>query len=351
MVQWIIPVYTNWRAECNLEITYKLSMTKTAPNILALDIGGTKIAAAIVAETGEITTRKQEKTCQSGFDEGLIQIKHLLRELTTEASLNFGDIKCMGISIAARLDPNFDRIIWTPHIKGWENLDLRTILESELKIPVFLEFDGHAAVLGEWWMGSGKGYQNLIDVIIGTGIGGGIILDGKLYREHDRLAGTVSWFNLKTTTKIQDDQSQSFGFFESIASGPGLSFYAKQLVSEHQDSCLWSISQKESLTAIHIFEAVRKGDPFGKQLYYQLGDWLGLGIANIVSLLNPELVILGGGVGNQCKDLLPHIRQVVRQWAQPTSAQSVRITTSKLGTDAELLGAAYGALLRWEKIE
>ena len=166
-------------------------MAKTTPNILAIDIGGTKIVAAIVAGTGEIITRKQEETCQNGFAEGLIQIKRLLRELLTESGLSFTDIKCIGISIAARLDPKFDRIIWTPHIKGWSNLDLRTILESEIKIPVFLEFDGHAAVLGEWWMGSGKGYQNLIDVTIGTGIGGGIILDGKLYRGHDRLAGTA----------------------------------------------------------------------------------------------------------------------------------------------------------------
>ena len=239
----------------------------------------------------------------------------------------------------------------TPNILAIDIGGTKIIAASEIKIPVFLEFDGHAAILGEWWMGSGKGFQNLIDVTIGTGIGGGIILDGKLYRGHDRLAGTVGWFNLKTDVKNQDDRSHSFGFFESIASGPGISVYAKQLLNKHQDSCLWRISQQESLTAIHIFEAARKGDTFGKQIYYQLGDWLGLGIANIVSLLNPELVILGGGVGNQCEDLLPHIRRVVQQWAQPTSAQSVKITTSKLGADAELLGAAYGALLRWEKIE
>ena len=324
-------------------------MVDPTPNILAIDIGGTKIVEAIVAGTGKIITRKQEKTCQDGFAEGLLQIKRLLRELLTGTGLGFADIKCIGISIAARLDPHSDRIIWAPHINGWDNLDLRTILEDEIKIPVSLEFDGHAAVLGEWWMGSGKGYQNLVDLIIGTGIGGGVILDGKLYRGHNRLAGTVGWFNLKTDAKVQEDRVRSFGFFESIASGLGLSLYTKQLLNEHQDSCLWGISQRESLSAIHIFEAVRRGDTFSKQIYDQLGDWIGLGIANIVSLLNPELVILGGGVGSQCEGLLPHIRQVVQQWAQPTSAQSVKITTSNLGADAELLGAAYGALLRGEK--
>ena len=119
-----------------------------------------------------------------------------------------------------------------------------------------------------------------------------------------------------------------------------------KLKPEFPDSILWELAKPEGLTPIQIFSAARQSDPLAVQVLDHLAGWLGLGVANIISLVNPQIVILGGGIGSHCQDLLPRIRQVAKRWAQPFSAQSCQITVSQLGTEACLLGAAYSALQR-----
>lgn len=314
--------------------------------ILAVDLGGTKVAAAIISSAGEILARQQEPTCQSRPQEGIAQIARLLRELLDENDLEGIDVQCIGIGIPAVLEPDTDLVIWAPNLKGWRNIELRPALEQELGLPVFIEYDGHTAVLGEWWVGSGRGYKSIVSVIIGTGIGGGMILDGHLYRGRDRLAGAAGWFALTTDAECQDKRAHSLGFWESIAAGPSFANHAQSLLADHPDSSLWSIGQKEPLTVTDVFQSARQGDAFANEMVNALAGWLGLGVANIISLVNPEIIILGGGVGCHCTFLLPRIQQVARSWAQPISAANAIITTSTLGVEAGLLGAAYGALLR-----
>ena len=325
------------------------AMNVSTKPILAVDLGGTKVAAAIVNPDGQILARKQEPTCQDGPKDGIAQITRLLHELLQEGKLQLAEILCLGVGIPAVLEPETDFVLWAPNLKGWREIALRPALEKELGLPVFLEYDGHAAVLGEWWVGSGRGFQSLVDVIVGTGIGGGMVLEGQLVRGRDRLAGAAGWFALTTEAGRQDSRAHALGFWESLAAGPGFVRYAQSQISSHPGSPLWQISQAEPLTTVHIFQAARQGDPLAAQMMDQLAGWLGLGIANIVSLINPQIVILGGGLGSQCDFLLPRIHQVVEQWAQPVSARSVKITSSQLGGEAGLLGAAYGAQIRWHE--
>ncbi|MBN1453001.1 MAG: ROK family protein, partial [Anaerolineales bacterium] len=146
-------------------------MTISTKHLLAVDLGGSKVAVAIVTPQGEILGRRQEPTCQNGPQEGIRQIIRLLNVLRQENGLRPAEVLCAGVGMPAVLEPETDFIVWAPNLKGWREVALRPELEQELGLPVFIEYDGHAAVLGEWWVGGGRGYQSLVNVIIGTGIG------------------------------------------------------------------------------------------------------------------------------------------------------------------------------------
>ncbi len=310
--------------------------------VLAVDLGGTKVAAALVTTSGTVAQRRQEPTLQAGPEAGITQIVHMLQTLLAEGGIDPAAVQGVGLGIPAVLERETDHVIWAPNLAGWRNVALRPALESRLGLPVYVEYDGHTAVLGEWWVGAGRGYQSVVDVIIGTGIGGGMILDGRLFRGHDRLAGAAGWFALTTEAGQTDDRGQALGHWESLAAGPGIAQLARRLLAGEVRSGL----PAEELTAKAVFEAARVGDPLARQVVDRVAGLIGLGVANIVSLVNPEVVILGGGIGAQGDLLLPGVREVVQQWAQPISAGSTLITSSQLGVDAGLLGAAYAAILR-----
>lgn len=314
--------------------------------VLAVDMGGTKLAVALVTPRGDLQAQLQEPTCQDGPDAGIAQIGRMLRTILKDQSITKNEVAAVGIGIPAVLEQETDLVIWAPNISGWRDVPLRATLEKEFGLPVFVEYDGHTAVLGEYWLGAGRGYHSIVDVIIGTGIGGGMVLEGHLVRGMNRLAGAAGWFTLTTDADLRDERAQSIGFWESLAAGPGLALYARAQLALHPESLLSQLSKKESLTAIHVFTAAEQGDSLALQLIDQLAEWLGLGLANIVSLVNPEVVILGGGMGSRCEPLLPRIHQVILRWAQPISAHAVKLKVSTLGAQAGLLGAAYAAILR-----
>ena len=317
--------------------------------ILAVDLGGTKLAVAVISPQGELLTELQEPTCQDGPEPGIEQIVRLARDLLDSPAVEELNIEAIGVGIPAVLERGSDLVIWGPNLNGWRNVALRPALEKDLGLPVYLEYDGHTAVLAEYWLGAGYGFHSIVDLIVGTGIGGGIILEDRLVRGFNRLAGAAGWFVLADDPNLRDDRVRSVGFWEAMAAGPGVALQAQADLPLHPNSSLAQLT--DPLTAVDIFAAAEQGDDFSIQLLDRLAGWLGLGIANIVSLVNPEVVILGGGMGSQCARLLPSIQEVVRRWAQPISAGAVQIKMSSLGARAGLLGAAYAAWLRLRETE
>ena len=166
--------------------------------VLAVDIGGTKIALAVVTSKGELLADKIFPTPQAGPENGIALIVKHLEALIQESQIDTNRLVGIGIGIPAVLEPGSDFIIWAPNLQGWKKVNLRGALEKHFGLPVSVEYDGHTAVLGEWWMGAGKGYQSVVSVIIGTGVGGGLVMDGHLIRGHNRLAGAVGWFSSGT---------------------------------------------------------------------------------------------------------------------------------------------------------
>lgn len=314
--------------------------------IIAVDIGGTKIAIATVTTNGRIISRLIAPTQQNGPDKGIQQIIALIESLIAKIDLKLGQILGIGIGIPAVLENETDFIIWGPNLKGWKNVDLRGSLEQYFKLPVCIEYDGHTAVLGEWWMGAAKGYQSVVSLIVGTGIGGGMILDGKLIRGNNRLAGAVGWFIIDRHSVSDLARERALGSWESYSAGPGIANRTQHFLESHPDIDTILKKNDKKITAKDVFEAAKKGDSLALQIAADEAELLGMGIANIVSIVNPEIVVLGGSVGSNSAFLLPQIKSIVERYAQPISSQSVKIVTSTLGTDAALFGAAYGLLLR-----
>lgn len=312
--------------------------------VLAVDLGGTKLAIGVVSPQGKLLAEIQEPTCQDGPEAGMEQIVRMARTLLASPEIAPLNVEAAGVGIPAVLERESDFVIWGPNLNGWRNVALRPALESALGLPVFVEYDGHTAVLAEYWLGASQGFHSVVDVIIGTGIGGGMILEGHLVRGFNRLAGAAGWFVLASEPNLRDERAHSIGFWEATAAGPGLALQAEAELALHPDSRLAQLTNP--LTAVDIFTAAEQGDEFATQLLERLAGQLGLGIANIVSLVNPEVVILGGGMGSRCERLLPSIREVIQRWAQPISARAVQLKISPLGGQAGLFGAAYAAWLR-----
>lgn len=312
--------------------------------VLAVDLGGTKLAVAVVSPHGELLAQLQEPTCQDGPQAGIEQIVRLAQALLDSPNISTAGIEAVGVGIPAALERDSDFVIWAPNLNGWRDVALRPALEKALGLPVCVEYDGHTAVLAEYWLGAGRGFHSVVDLIIGTGIGGGMILEDRLIRGASRLAGAAGWFVMVGDPNLPEERAHAIGFWEAMAAGPGLALQAKAELSLHPESLLTPFG--DALTSVDIFSAAVQGDRFATQLLDRLAGWLGLGIANIVSLVNPEVVILGGGLGSQCTSLLPAIGDVVRRWAQPMSARAVQLKVSSLGAQAGLLGAAYAAWLR-----
>ncbi len=317
-----------------------------AQPVLAVDIGGTKTAAALITPEGRIVSRAQEPTRQNGPQDGIQQISGLLENVLHASGHSLGDIAGIGIGIPAVLEPETDFVIWGPNLTDWRNVNLRGALQEYFQKPVCVEYDGHTAVLGEWWLGAGRGHQSMVDIIIGTGIGGGMVLDGHLIRGLNRLAGAVGWFAFHHETADISQQDRSLGFWEARTAGPGIARRAKTLLEGGKYSTSRLANCPQGPSARDVFEAAQDGDALAVQIAHEEADLLGLGIANIVSMVNPEIIILGGSVGTNAGFLIPRITEIVNRYAQPISARSVRIAPSTLGAEAGLLGAAYGMYLR-----
>lgn len=311
--------------------------------VIAVDLGGTKTAVGIVSPKGEILDRITEPTCQLGGITGVMQIVDLSKRLMAGFGLEAAQVAGIGIGLPAVLEKDTDYVIWGPNLNGWKDIHAAEIIKNEVNLPVFLEYDGHTAALGEWWQGAGQGSQNMIDVIIGTGVGGGIVLNGSLVRGQNRLAGAVGWFVMDTNVREIANEGRRLGHWESLVAGPGILKRAKEKLTEYPNSVLNTCA---NLSTKDIF-AYADQDVLANQIVNETGRLIGLGLSNLVSVLNPEKIVLGGSIGQyQGKKLVPAIKETISQWAQPYSAQSVQIIPSRLGADAGLYGAAYSAYIR-----
>jgi len=312
--------------------------------VLAIDLGGTKIITAIFSG-GQVIAKER---CLTLADEGKQSvINRLLSSIDYILSLENIDSSQLGsISIAAAGAIDFERglITLSPNLPGWHDVLLRDIVKEKYKVNTLLLNDASAAALGEHRFGVGRGVSNLILLTIGTGIGGGIIINGRLYNGPSGSAGEIGHMTIDVNGP--KDRCGNIGCLETLASGTAMAREAKRRIAQGERSSLVDMvaGKIEDITAEKIGVAAQNGDTLALDVIAEAGTYLGVGMVNLVNIFNPEMIVVGGGAANRDDLLLDAPRQVVSERAFQISAQAVRIVTAQLGDEAGVFGAAVFAL-------
>ena len=312
--------------------------------VLAIDLGGTKIITAIISNSGQVMAKEYQLTLA---DKGpQLVIERILSAIDYLLSLrNMNSSQLASITIAAAGAINFDKGVITssPNLPGWHDVPLRDIVKEKYRVNTFLINDASAAALGEHRLGAGRGVSNLIYLTVSTGIGGGIIINGKLYSGQCGGAGEIGHMTIDVNGPRCN--CGNIGCFEVLASGTAVAKEAIRRIRQGEGSSLIEIvaGKIENITAEKVEVAARGGDSLALETISRAATYLGVGMVNLVNIFNPEMIIVGGGMSNMGDLLLNPARQVVKERAFQLLAQAVRIVPAQLGEDAGVLGAAIFA--------
>lgn len=307
------------------------------------DLGGTKLAVAAFSEDGEILSRDNIPIAgREGAEVGSL-IAESLQKMRAEHGCESAGVCVPGIYRGGR------GTVWAPNIPGWDDYPLLDELRHALgDAQVTIDSDRAAYILGETWRGAARGAQDAIFLAVGTGIGAGILSGGRLIRGHGDIAGAIGWLALDRPFMTRYIQH---GCFEDQASGPGLARVARDRIGpELSYDGVLARKKPAELDAADVFSAFARGDKIAKAVIDNAVELWGMAVANLVSLLNPEVIIFGGGVFGPGVELLDRIYEEAKRWAQPISITQVRLIASSLGSDAGLYGAGRLAMLAAEGV-
>ena len=308
--------------------------------VIGMDLGGTKLAAALFSKEGEIIRRTEVLLeGKEGAEVGAL-IVHQLLDLISFASEVDQGISSVGICVPG-ISNLQKHTVWAPNIPGWEAYPLYKEIKDALELPdalIAVESDRNCYILGEMWKGNARSCNNAIFMAVGTGIGIGMVSNGHIINGASGIAGATGWMALNPPYSKEYD---SCGQFEYYASGTGISKRAEHMVAQGAES---EFLKKGPLTARDVFDAFAHNDPVAIEVLEQSIEYWGMAVANLVSLLNPEKIIFGGGVFGPALQFLDRIYEEANKWAQPISIQEVKLEASALKGDTGLYGAGYLAL-------
>jgi len=303
---------------------------------IGIDLGGTKLAAAAFTAGGELLHRETTPLADRRGEAVGALIVERIRSIADGHPLEGAGVCVPGLYRSAR------GTVWAPNISGWDDYPLRDELRSALGAQTALTIDSDRAayILGESWRGAAAGARDAIFLAVGTGIGAGILTDGRVLRGHGDVAGAIGWLALD---RPYASRYQQHGCFEDQASGPGLVRVAGDLMET--DSSYIGELRRDDLDAGHIFAAYERHDAIASQVIDNAIELWGMAAANLVSLFNPEIIVFGGGIFGPASGLIERIRSEARRWAQPIAIEHARFVASMLGGDAGLFGAGRLAML------
>ncbi len=311
-------------------------------SISGIDLGATKVTFAIFSKEGIITSKEtillEQRTGKKVGSLIAERIKYLLESPETQ-----GDkINSIGISVPGISYPETGTV-WAPNITGWNDYPLLQEIKNVAgDIPVTIDSDRACYILGEFWQGNARGCRDVVFLSVGTGIGAGILVNGEVLRGSNEIAGAIGWMALN---KPFNDRYISCGCFEYHASGEGIAKIAREFLSL-DNNYTGKLRNKPAaeLTSYDVFGAYDYGDIVATRVVEQCIEYWGMAVANIISLFNPEKIILGGGIFGPARKFIPEIRKEAEKWAQPISIKQVSIEESALSGDAGVYGAGYLAL-------
>ncbi len=308
--------------------------------IVGVDIGGTKILTGIMDRDGQILIRKKEATCSIGQPEKVLeQTSRMVKQMMAEMGIQDKDVLGTGAGVPGPLDYHRGIVEGSPNL-CWSAYPVRELLSESLGTKLLLEKDANVAALGELHYGLNDGCPNFIYITVSTGIGGGIIAEGKLLHGQNGGGGELGHMVLEVGGPRCGCGRQ--GCLEALASGTALARQAQQLIHQGRGQKMLGLCAPDNpVTAREIAMAARQGDEEANALIHQAGAYLGMAIANLVNILNPQRVVIGGGVGLGIQDfLLPQIRQYVYAHVFSLHRRQLQIEATQLGEDIVLKGCA-----------
>ncbi|MFQ3548487.1 MAG: ROK family protein [Armatimonadota bacterium] len=305
--------------------------------ILGIDIGGTKTICGISDESGNIISWKRIDTPgYIGPDKAIGMIKECAWNVIKEADAK---VDVIGIGCGGPMDRKAGILHDVPNLPGWKGLCLTEIFAKEFDAPSYLDNDATCACIGEFMFGAGKGVNDMVYFTISTGIGGGIIADGRVYRGYGDNAGEFG--HMKILINEPDCPCGDKGCLEALCSGTSIAKRIKKLIKEtNPETILLSyVDDVDKITAEHVSKAASEKDPFASSFWQETMEYLGIGISNVVNILNPRLVVLGGGVTRAGNMLFNPVRDVVNKRAMAPLAADCEIVPAANGDLTGLLGA------------
>jgi len=318
--------------------------------VVGVDLGGTNIASLLLNETGKVLRRDTRATlAREGKKRTISQIVNSVRDVlegAKELGISSDSIIGIGIGSPGPLNTKEGIIYFAPNLPGWRDVPLVEILVKELGMPVFLENDANAAALGEWWKGAGKDARSLVLFTLGTGIGGGIITNREVFHGAWDTAAEVGHIIIHEEGLLCNCGVR--GCLEAYASATAVVKRTLKAIKEGEKTLLTNLvdDHLEDITCELVYKAAQNGDKLCSLIAEETARYLGIGIASVVNIVNPEMVILAGGMIKARDLLFKPVRKYAQKYALKDAIKGVKIVPAKLGDDAGAIGAAATVLKR-----
>jgi glucokinase len=313
---------------------------KAGKLVCAVDLGGTNLRAANIDGSGRIHERVRNATPQSASAEAVVSsIAAAVRECEAAAVKRGVQIHSVSVAVPGTVHIDTGLVVNSPNVHSLQGYKLGPALEDALGRSVLLENDANAAGLGEMWQGAARGYQTILCLTLGTGVGGGIILDGQLWRGTDGTAGELGHISVEPFGGVQCKCGNT-GCLEVYASATAIVRLAREGLCAHPGSLLHSIDRSD-LTSERVFGAALGGDDLALEVFRTVGIHLGVAMASYINIFNPEMIVIGGGVSAAWELFASPAQAEVLRRAFRVPAQRCRIVRAERGDDAGLVGAAW----------
>ena len=312
---------------------------------IGIDIGGTKVLSALADKEGNILNKAQTPTEADKGEEVIISnIMESINRVIKTSRIDKKEVSRIGVGSPGPLDLKNGVIIENSNL-SWTNVPIVEILEKKTGLPVILENDANAAALGENHFGAGKSADNIVYITISTGIGGGIIIDRKIFHGGKGNAGEVGHMTLIPDSNYQCGCG-NYGCFEAVASGTAIARRGREVLNSNKDSLIseYSDGDLEAVDAPLIAAAAREGDQEAIRIYNLTGQLLGVGIANVVNLFDPEIIVLGGGVMHSQDLFMDELKKSLDERALKANLKNLQLKEAKLGKDTGVMGAIAVAM-------
>lgn len=303
--------------------------------VLAADLGGTNLRVAAVDAGGSILNHLRTDTQKAGGAAELVELIRHLAETICRSVEPHGRVSALAVAVPGTVAPASEVILHAPNIPYLENFQLGSALAGKFNLPVIIENDANAAAIGESWLGASKDFQNSICVTLGTGVGGGIIIDGKILRGVDGTAAEIGHIC------VEPDGAPcgcgSDGCLEQYSSAQAIVRLKNCLESRYPNSVL---QNKPNADALDVYEAGKRGDALALEVFRQQGFYLGIALAGLINVLNPEAIVIGGGAAAGGDLFMPYMYEQINRRAYRQPVERVKISRAECGDNAGILGAA-----------